>query len=98
MEVIKLTGIFLLIIVLLKFKLSLAISIACGAVATALLFGLNPLNALGIAARSAVSWSTLSLLLIFYLITFLQRMLEKRGQLTQAQQALNGLLDRKSVV
>lgn len=97
MDIIKLVGIFLLIIVLLKFRLSLAISIACGAVATALLFGLNPINALGIAARSAVSWSTLSLLLIFYLITFLQRMLESRGQLTQAQQALNGLFNNRRV-
>lgn len=97
MEVIKLAGVFLLIVVLLKFRLSLAISIACGAAATALLFGLNPINALGIAARSAVSWSTISLLIIFYLLTFLQRMLESRGQLTKAQQALNGLFNNRRV-
>lgn len=97
MDVIKLVGIFLLIVILLKFKLSLAVSIACGAVATALLFGLSPAGALGIAVRSATSWSTLSLLLIFYLITFLQRMLENRGQLTQAQQALNGLFNNRRV-
>ncbi len=47
--------------------------------------------------RGAVRWDTIQLLLVLYLITFLQRMLEKRGCLTSAKDALDGLFNSRRV-
>lgn len=43
------------------------------------------------------SWGTLSVLLVFYLITFLQRMLEKRDFLNLAQISLNGIFNNRRI-
>ena len=42
-------------------------------------------------------WTTLESLLVFYSITFLQRMMEKRRNLSNAQVALNGLFNNNRV-
>ena len=96
-EVIKILIVFLAIVAGLRLSKSLPISVLAGAVLAAVLFRLGFLNTLGIAGRALVSPMTVTTVLAFYSITFLQRMMETRGQLDLAQQALNGIFNNRRV-
>ena len=96
-EVIKILIVFLAIVAGLRLSKSLPISVLAGAVLAAVLFRLGFLNTLGIAGRALVSRMTVTTVLAFYSITFLQRMMETRGQLDLAQQALNGIFNNRRV-
>ncbi|HNR05634.1 MAG TPA: DUF401 family protein, partial [Bacillota bacterium] len=61
------------------------------------LFGINPLTALRLIVIGAFRKDTIYLVLAFYTITFLQRMLEKRGHILMAERALNGLFNSRRV-
>lgn len=97
MDILKLLLIFASIIIVLKLKKPLFLSIIAATVATALLFQLPVELFCFTLLKSAISWSTFSILLVFYLITFLQRMLEKRGSLNLAQQSLDHLFNNRRI-
>lgn len=97
MEAIKLLLVFLVIVAILKFRKPLPYAVAGGSLAASVLYGLGATQTVKIVGYSLTSWSTISLLLIFYCITFLQRMLEKRGDLLQTEQALNALFNNRRV-
>ncbi len=97
MEALKLLAVFLVIVILLHLRRPLPQAIGGGVISACFLYSLGFVNSLGIAARSFTSAQTVSLLVIFYLIMFLQRMLEKRGCLLEAQQALDGLSSNRRV-
>lgn len=97
MHLLRLLVIFLVIIVLLACKRALYQAILAGLLAAALLYRIQPGQCIKLAAGVLTSWGSLSLLLILYLITFLQRMLEKRGQIKLAQEDLNGLFHNRRV-
>lgn len=69
---------------------------AAGA-AVILLYGLPPAAAAGALWRGLTGRSTLKALLILYSVTFLQRMLEKRGDLLNCRNALNGIFNDRRV-
>jgi len=83
--------------IVVKFNKPLYLSIAAGAAATIILYGINPLTALRLIAIGAFSKDTIYLVLAFYSITFLQRMLEKRGHIILAEEALSNLLNSRRV-
>lgn len=91
MDAIKLLVVFLVIILPLWRKCNLAVAIGGGMITTAIVYWISPLTVLKIQVQSALSKTTLSIILVCYLITFLQRMLEKRGHLELARTALDGL-------
>lgn len=93
----KLLLVFLVIVLLLKLRRPLYLAILGGSLAASLLYGLGIIPTLKITALSLTSWDTLSLLYIFYSITFLQRMLEKRGDLLETEHALNALFNNRRV-
>lgn len=97
MELIKLLAVFAVIVIVLRMKMPLFAAMVAGTISAALLFGMSLGNFALALANSAVSWSTLSTLLLFYLIAFLQRMLEKRGSLQLAQQSLDKLFNSRRV-
>ncbi len=97
MEIIKLFAVFAVIVIVLKLKKPLFISIIAGTVAAALLFQISIKIFFSTLFNAAISWSTISILLVFYLITFLQRMLEKRGSLNLAQQSLDRLFNNRRI-
>jgi len=68
-----------------------------GSLAASVLYQVGAVQTLTITAHSLTSWGTLSLLLVFYSITFLQRMLEKRGALLETEHALNALFNNRRV-
>jgi len=97
MDLLKLFIIFALIIGVMKFKKPLNIAITAGIIGAILLYQVNIVQAVKIAGLSVVSRTTITLVLSFYSITFLQRMLEKRGHLLLAEKSLSGLFNSRRV-
>ena len=97
MDIIKLILIFACIITVIKLNRPLYISLAAGVAATIILFGINPITALRLIVIGAFRKDTIYLVLAFYTITFLQRMLEKRGHILMAERALNSLFNSRRV-
>ena len=97
MELIKLLAVFLVILAILWIKKPLYMAVAGGIVATVLLYGISLGDFVQLSVKSATSSTTLELIAIIYLITYLQRMLEKRGLLMQAQKALNGIFNNRRI-
>jgi integral membrane protein (TIGR00529 family) len=96
-ELIKLGIIFLLIVLLLKFTQSLPLAIGLASVAVVLLFSLDIVTSLKIAGKSVISPITITTVLAFYFITFLQRMLEKKGKLNRAQESLDKIFNNRRI-
>lgn len=97
MDIIKLVLIFTCIIVVMKFNKPLYLSISAGIAATIILYRINLLQSFKLMATAAFSKDTIYLVLAFYSITFLQRMLEKRGHLMLAEKSLSNLFDSRRV-
>jgi integral membrane protein (TIGR00529 family) len=97
METLKLVVVFLAIVVILKFDKPLWLAIIGAVVSASFLYGISWFDTLLIAGKSLTSLSTITLLLTFYLITFLQRMLEERGALRIAQQSLYGIFNNRRI-
>lgn len=97
MEITFLGVVFAVIIVLLAIGRPLYQAIAGGMVVTAVLFHI-PVTIIGTKIVSVITnWSSLSVLLSLYLITFLQKILESRSQIRLAQQDLNGIFHLTAV-
>lgn len=93
----KLLAIFIAILVILKLSRSLMIALVGGIAGAALLFGLGIGETLAVAGGATVDKMTLTVVAAFYCITFLQRMLEKRGDLRLAQRSLSGITNNRRV-
>ena len=97
MDLIKLAGIFLVIIVLINFKIPLSGAVAVGAVLGCFLYQFGFIPSVELAFNSVFNSTTLMLILVTYLITFLQRMLEQRGALMSAQRSLSGIFNSRRI-
>jgi len=96
-DIIKLIIILALIVGVMKFKQPLYAAMGAGIIGAAVLYSIWPLQAMKIMGQSMISWDTISLILAFYTITFLQRMLEKRDHLILAEKSLSGLFNSRRV-
>lgn len=97
MDIIKLLLIFACIIIVMKFNKPLSVSIAAGIGAAIVLYGINPLDTLKLIVAGTFSKGTIDLVAAFYSITFLQRMLEKRGHIVLAERSLNNLFRNRRI-
>ena len=97
MDLLKLLAVFCLIIAMIKLKKPLYASIAAGIAGTSLLYDIGIMQTVKIISASSISPVTISLVLAFYSITFLQRMLEKRQQLVLAEMSLSGIFNSRRV-
>ena len=89
--------VFLVIILLLAKRRPLYQAIFGGLVVTVVLFRIPPMEILNNTKKVFTTWSSLSVLISLYLITFLQRMLGARDQIKLAQKDLNGLFHNRRV-
>ena len=89
MSLLFLAIIFLSIVIMLRLKQPLYLAILTAMALAILLFQLPLQTVSTTLIQSATSASTISILLIFYLIAYLQRMLESRGSLTLAKDSLD---------
>ncbi len=96
MAFLKLALIFVFI-TLLACRRPLWQAILGGLIATALCFRILPPDMLRLTGGVLTDWSSLSVLLSLYLITFLQRILEARSQIRLAQEDLNGLFHNRRI-
>ena len=85
MELIKLGLIFMSIVVVLKLRKNLSLAISLATLVTALVFQIPLSQFIDVVSKSIMSPATLTILLVFYLVGYLQRMLEARGSLRLAQ-------------
>ena len=97
MQIMYLAAVFLIIIGLLAVRRPLHQAILGGLCATALLYRIPPMIMAGCFSMVITKWSSLSVLLSLYLITFLQRILESRSQIKLAQEDLNGIFHNRRV-
>jgi len=97
MQILYLGIVFCVIIALLAFRRPLYQAILGGALVTAVLFRIPPAEIAGRAGSVLTTWSSVSVLLSLYMITFLQRILESRSQIKLAQQDLNGIFHNRRI-
>lgn len=92
MDILYLSIVFLVIVVIIWLKKPLFVAMTGGIAAAVILFRVNLKDAAVVLGRQTVAWDTIDVLLSFYLIIFLQLMLEKKGRLTNAKDSFNRLL------
>lgn len=89
--------VFLVIILIMAFKRPLYQAILGGLLAATVLFEVPLVQCGKMFLMPFMKWSSFSVLLVFYLITFLQRILESRNQIKLAQQDLNTIFNNRRV-
>ncbi|MCF0170091.1 MAG: DUF401 family protein [Fusobacterium varium] len=97
MDIVKLVIIFTGIVFFIKLKKPLYISILVGAVISIVLYKIPVITSLQLAFKSCTSRDTISLVLAFYTITYVQRMMEKRGHLLLAERALDNIFNSRRI-
>lgn len=97
MVIFKLALVFAIVMGLVAMKKPMSFAVIVGAIATWLLYGLGSKEVLVLTINALTSLSTLKLILVMYLITFLQRMMEKRGAIEKARVALSRLFNNRWV-
>ena len=94
MDILYLSIVFLVIVVIIWLKKPLFVAMTGGIAATIILFRVNLKDAVMVLGRQTVAWDTIDVLLSFYLIIFLQLMLEKKEGSWQMQRILSRRLLR----
>lgn len=97
MDILKLIIIFAVIVIVMKMNKPIYISVLVGSVATALLYAIGPSDILNTIRLGILGQDTIYLILAFYTITFLQRMLEKRGHLMLAEKSLTNIFNSRRI-
>lgn len=97
MQLVFLGIVFLGIVLLLALRRPLFQAITGGLVLIVILYRVPMSAVLRQTANVFMNWSSFSILVSLYLITYLQRMLEARSQIKLAQQDLNGLFHNRRV-
>lgn len=95
--VLKLLVVFLIVMAIIAKKKPIYAAVAAGAAATWLLYGIPAKDGLSAVVRACTSWDTLQLILVMYLITFLQKMMGQRGAIDLAQKGLSALFNNRWV-
>ena len=95
MIVLKLVLIFILVMVLISRKQPIYTAVTIGALLTWILYGISLENGFSAIMTGAFSKGTLTLILVMYIVTFLQKMMEKRGAIHQAQKGLSSLFNNR---
>lgn len=95
MDVWNLVVVFLVIVAVIWWKKPLYLAMIAGIAATILLYRIDPIVAARIIVKQTAAWETVDLLLSFYVIMFLQLMLEGKGRLANAEESFNRLLQNR---
>ena len=97
MDLIKLISIFCVILIFIKLNKPLYISISTGIFACILMYNIPIKESLKLIVKGVVDSNTTNLILAFYTITFIQRMMENRGFLLLAEKTLYAIFNSKRV-
>lgn len=97
MVILKLLIVFLVVMILVSKKQPIYVAVTVGAAATWLLYGIGIQEGLAAIVKACTSWSTLQLIVVMYLITFLQKMMGQRSAIDKAQKGLSALFNNRWV-
>jgi len=97
LQLLKLVLIFGVIIVLLAFKRPLNLVMTITSILTIVLYQMPMDAALPAIKEGILGKNTINAILVLYCITFLQRMMEARKQLSGCQEAMNGLFNNRRI-
>lgn len=97
MDILKLIIIFAAIVIVMKRNKPIYISVLFGAIVTILLYGIRLGDIINTVRLGILGRDTIYLVLAFYTITFLQRMLEKRGHLMLAEKSLTNIFNSRRI-
>ena len=97
LSLIKLAGTFIIIIGLLAMKRPLNLVMSIASVVVVLLYQMPASLFLPALKEGAIGYNTINALLVLYAITFLQRMMESRRQLSGCEEAMNGLFNNRRI-
>lgn len=97
MIIAKLLVVFVLVMLLVSKKQPIYVAVTVGAAATWLLYGIGIADGLKYIVKACTSWSTLQLIVVMYIITFLQKMMGQRGAIDRAQKGLSSLFNNRWV-
>lgn len=97
MIIFKLLLVFLAVMLLVFRKKPIYVAVTVGAAATWLLYGISLSQGLSSIVKACTSWSTLQLILVMYIITFMQKMMGDRRAIDRAQKGLSSLFNNRWV-
>ncbi len=97
MIILKLAIVFLIVMLLVSKKQPIYVAVTVGAAATWLLYGISITEGIGAIVKGCTSWGTLKLIVVMYIITFLQKMMGARGAIDKAQKGLSSLFNNRWV-
>ena len=97
MEMFKLLVIFAVLVALILIKKPLTWAILAAALTACLLFKITPPEIVKIAIYTVTSTSTISMVVVMYLVTLLQKMMQTRGHIDLAQESLSALCKSRLV-
>lgn len=93
----KLCIVFAVVIIVVALGKSMSLAVVLGSVATWLLYGIDVQTVVTLTLQSITAWSTLSLVLIMYAITFLQRMMVQKDAIERSRKAISTLFNNRWV-
>ncbi len=97
MIILKLLVVFIAVMLLVSKKQPIYVAVTVGAAATWLLYGISVADGVKAIITACTSWSTLQLIVVMYIITFLQKMMGDRGAIDRAQKGLSSLFNNRWV-
>jgi len=97
MILLKLLAVFVIVMVLVALKKPMYLAIAAGAALTWLLYAIPVEEGMHAVWAACSSWDTLQLIVVMYMITFLQKMMGRRGAIERAQKGLSALFNNRWV-
>ena len=97
MVILKLVLVFAIVMGIVSMKKPMSFAVVVGSIATWLLYMLPAKQVVSLTINALTSLGTLKLILVMYLITFLQRMMEKRGAIELMRKSLSSLFNNRWV-
>ena len=97
LSLIKLAGVFAIIIGLLSTKKPLNLVMSIASVVVVVLYALPVGQVLPALKAGLIGSNTINAILVLYCITYLQRMMESRKQLAGCEEAMNGLFNNRRI-
>ena len=97
MDILKLILIFAVIVLVMRMDKPIYIAMFVGSLATIFIFKIDLRNSLNLVRLGIFGKDTINLVLAFYTITFLQRMLEKREHLILAEVSLTNIFNSRRI-
>ena len=97
MDILKLLLVFALVMAIVSAKKAIYIAISAGAVLAWIVYSIPLSDGFQAVIRGATAWDTVSLVIVVYIITFLQNMMAQRHSIDRARKGFSSLFNNRWV-